>query len=254
MKVTLLQQDIVWADPMENQHLSEQQICAAPQSDLYVLPEMWSTGFATEPAGIAEEGEECRSLLWMKRMATQMDAAIAGSIAIHAEDGSYRNRFYFVTPDGKVEYYDKAHPFTYGGEHLRYTPGNKKVIVNWRGARFLLQICYDLRFPCFSRNSAEGEEAYDAIIYVASWPTPRIEAWRTLLKARAIENQCYVLGVDRVGTDPACVYCGGTEFVDPYGRVVEACPDNEVSTLTQDIDLDALNAFRKKFPVLQDAD
>jgi len=254
MRVTLLQQDIAWGDPKKNQSLSEQQILAAPQSDLYVLPEMWSTGFATEPEGVAEEGEECSSLLWMKRMAAQMDAAIAGSIAIHAEDGTYRNRFYFVGPDGDVEYYDKAHPFTYGGEHLRYTPGNEKVVVEWCGVKFLLQICYDLRFPCFARNCLEGEMSYDAIIYVASWPTPRIEAWRSLLKARAIENQCYVLAVDRVGNDPACHYCGGTEFIDPYGRVVEACPDNEVCTVTQEIDMDALNAFRKKFPVLQDAD
>lgn len=254
MKVTLLQQDLAWADPLENQRRSELQLLSAPDSDLYVLPEMWSTGFAVDPTGVAEEGDPCASLLWMKMMAQRMDAAIAGSLAIRDADGTFRNRFYFVRPDGDVACYDKAHPFTYGGEHLRYMPGHERVVVEWRGVRFLLQVCYDLRFPCFSRNRAEGDGAYDAILYVASWPTSRIEAWNTLLRARAIENQCYVFGVGRVGQDKACRYSGGTQCVDPYGRVAGACPDNEVALLTQTMDMAALTAFRQKFPVLQDAD
>ena len=179
---------------------------AADKSDLYVLPEMWSTGFATEPEGIAES--DGSSLNWMKQMANRLDAAVAGSIATEI-DGKYYNRFYFVKPandgsDNEIEYYDKHHLFTYSGEHLRYTAGERRVVVEWRGWRFLLQVCYDLRFPIFARNCAEGPDAYDVALYVASWPTSRRAPWDTLLRARAIENQCYVCGVDRTGDDPAC--------------------------------------------------
>lgn len=253
MRVTLLQQDIVWANPKANAEKALEAIEANPGSDLYVLPEMWSTGFATEPKGIAEEtkseGAECESLDFMIQMANKTNAAIAGSVAFHAPDGTFRNRFYFVKPGGDVSYYDKHHLFTYSGEHLRFAAGNKRVVVEWKGIRFLLLVCYDLRFPIWARN----HEDYDAIIYVASWPKPRVEAWRTLLKARAIENQCYVLGVNRVGTDPACVYVGGTAFVDPYG-VASECPDSMVSEITKEIDMIELDSFRKKFPVLKDRD
>lgn len=257
MKVTLLQMDIVWGDIAKNCEVASQLIDSAPGSDLYVLPEMWSTGFATEPDGIADDS--LQSLRWMQQKANATNAAIAGSVATKAEDGTFRNRFYFVKPQAPqasdealsdIVFYDKHHLFTYGNEHHRYTAGQERVIIEWRGVRFLLQVCYDLRFPCFARNKGT---AYDCAIYVASWPTSRIDPWRALLKARAIENQCYVLGVDRIGTDPACSYCGGTEFIDAYGRV-EACPDNEQCTLTRTLDIEALNAFRKKFPVLSDAD
>jgi len=248
MKVTLIQMDIAWASPEANRRTAENAILAAPGSDLYVLPEMWSTGFATVPEGIAES-DDSDSLAWMKAMAAKVDGAVAGSIAVRCADGSYRNRFYFVKPDGSVTYYDKHHLFTYGGEHHRYTAGNERVVVEWRGVRFLLLVCYDLRFPLWARS----REDYDAILYVASWPTPRVEAWRTLLKARAIENQCYVCGVNRIGTDPSCEYCGGTAFIDPYGAATEA-PDGLPASLVGTIDLDALSAFRSKFPVLKDRD
>lgn len=251
MTITLLQQDIVWASPSANQEAAERAILAAPKSDLYVLPEMWSTGFATEPEGIAET--DGSSLHWMEQMAIRMDAAIAGSVATRVDD-SYYNRFYFVKPTGEVSWYDKHHLFTYGGEHRRYTAGRQRVVVEWRGVRFLLQVCYDLRFPCFSRNRVQGDEAYDVALYVASWPTSRRLPWDTLLRARAIENQCYVCGVDRVGTDPACAYNGGTALIDAYGRTVAACPDGEVAALTASIDLEGLRAFRQKFPVLDDRD
>lgn len=251
MTITLLQQDIVWASPSANQEAAERAILAAPKSDLYVLPEMWSTGFATEPEGIAET--DGSSLHWMERMAIRMDAAIAGSVATRVDD-SYYNRFYFVKPTGEVSWYDKHHLFTYGGEHRRYTAGRQRVVVEWRGVRFLLQVCYDLRFPCFSRNRVQEDEAYDVALYVASWPTSRRLPWDTLLRARAIENQCYVCGVDRVGTDPACAYNGGTALIDAYGRTVAACPDGEVAALTASIDLEGLRAFRQKFPVLDDRD
>ncbi len=261
MNISLFQRNIEWAQPSTNRQRAEEVLLSAPQSDVYVLPEMWSTGFVTSPGdydtdGTSDspiEGENGNTLQWMQSMARRLDAAIAGSIAIKAQDGSYRNRFYFVTPDAVI-FYDKHHLFTYGGEHLRYTPGQEKVIVEWRGVRFLLQVCYDLRFPIFSRNADSEEQTYDCILYVASWPTPRVEAWRTLLLARAIENQCYVCGVNRVGNDPVCKYCGGTAFIDPYGIRQAEVPMGEEGILTCTIDMDALNAFRKKFPVLKDRD
>lgn len=240
--------DIAWGDITANCDTASRLIDSVPGSDLYVLPEMWSTGFATEPEGIADGN--LLSLAWMKRKAAEINAAICGSVATRCDDATYRNRFYFVKPDGNVVFYDKHHLFTYGNEHHHYTAGDERVIVEWRGVRFLLQICYDLRFPCFARNRGD----YDCAIYVASWPTSRIEPWRALLRARAIENQCYVLAVDRIGTDPACSYCGGTEIVDAYGRIVDACPDNAEATITATLDMDALTAFRRKFPVLSDAD
>lgn len=256
MIITLLQQDIVWGNPSANQKAAEGAMLAADKSDLYVLPEMWSTGFATEPEGIAES--DGSSLNWMKQMANRLDAAVAGSIATEI-DGKYYNRFYFVKPandgsDNEIEYYDKHHLFTYSGEHLRYTAGERRVVVEWRGWRFLLQVCYDLRFPVFARNCAEGPDAYDVALYVASWPTSRRAPWDTLLRARAIENQCYVCGVDRTGDDPACHYNGGTAIIDAYGNTVAACPDCEVSAISIELDMDKLAAFRKKFPVLSDRD
>ena len=256
MIITLLQQDIVWGNPSANQKAAEGAMLAADKSDLYVLPEMWSTGFATEPEGIAES--DGSSLNWMKQMANRLDAAVAGSIATEI-DGKYYNRFYFVKPandgsDNEIEYYDKHHLFTYSGEHLRYTAGERRVVVEWRGWRFLLQVCYDLRFPVFARNCAEGPEAYDVALYVASWPTSRRAPWDALLRARAIENQCYVCGVDRTGDDPACHYNGGTAIIDAYGNTVAACPDGEVSAIRVELDMDKLAAFRKKFPVLSDRD
>lgn len=252
MIVTLLQQDIAWGDPQTNRRNAEDAIVGAPKSDVYVLPEMWSTGFASKPEGIAEN--DGASLNFMKMMANRMDAAIAGSIATE-ENGMFFNRFYFVKPgDAEPAYYDKRHLFTYSGEHHCYTAGSKRVTVEWRGVRFLLQVCYDLRFPIFSRNAAEGEDAYDVALYVASWPASRRAPWDALLRARAIENQCYVCGVDRVGSDPACQYNGGTTIIDAYGRTVAACPDGEVATISTEIDMTALNAFRRKFPVLKDRD
>lgn len=248
LKITLLQMDIVWGNSEANAKAAEEAISANGGSDVYVLPEMWSTGFATEPKGIAEA--DCRSLEWMKGMASKTGAAIAGSVATEIAEGDYRNRFYFVKPDGEVTFYDKHHLFTYGGEHHQYTAGNERTVVEYKGVRFMLRVCYDLRFPLWNRNNEE----YDCALFVASWPTPRVEAWRTLLRARAIENQCYVVGVNRVGTDPACQYCGGTAFIDPYGQTVEECERGMVQAITCEIDMDALEAFRAKFPVLKDRD
>ena len=254
MKITLVQMDIVWANPEENRKHAERLIRSQEKTELYILPEMFSTGFATQPEGVAEYWSHgsCLSLEWMKEMAFELDAAIAGSIAVREEEGKFYNRFCFVKPDGSCVFYDKHHLFTYGGEHHRYTAGQERIVVGYRGVRFLLQVCYDLRFPVFARNNAT--EPYDAIIYVASWPTPRIEAWLALQKARAIENQCYVCAVNRVGVDLSCQYSGGTLVTDPYGVVLAQCPMGEESVISVEMDLDALAAFREKFPVLKDAD
>lgn len=248
MKITLIQMDIAWADLERNRAAAEGFISENPGSDVYVLPEMWSTGFVTEPMGIAES-ENGESLKWMKDTASSTGAAIVGSITVRTEGGEYRNRMYFVKPGGETIFYDKRHLFSYGTETRHYSRGDKRTIVEYKGVRFLLQVCYDLRFPVWSRNRGD----YDAIIYVASWPVARIEVWRILLKARAIENQCYVIGVNRIGEDPTCSYTGATAFVDPYGRAVE-CSDNEKGIITGAIDMDFLEAFRKKFPVLDDRD
>lgn len=248
MKISIIQQDIAWADVTENIRRADAAVDSRPGADLYVLPEMFSTGFCTDPVGIAE-GPGLRSLEWMKAKAAKTDAAIAGSVAVN-EEGRYYNRFYFVSPDGNVEWYDKKHLFTYGGEHERFTAGSERVVVEFRGVRILLEVCYDLRFPIWSRNRGD----YDMILYVASWPTVRINAWKSLLVARAIENQCYVVGVNRVGSDPSNEYSGGSMVIDPYGRIIASCEDGVESVETAEVDMDALEAFRKKFPVLNDSD
>ena len=248
MRVTILQRDIEWANPTMNVQRAEAAIGRNAGADLYVLPEMFSTGFCTQPEGIAESSES-DTLKWMQRKAAEINAAIAGSVAVEAQ-GKFYNRFYFVKPDGSVTHYDKKHLFTYGGEHLRFTAGEERVVVEWRGVRILLEVCYDLRFPIWARNRGD----YDMILYVASWPTPRVAAWSALLVARAIENLCYVAGVNRVGTDPACEYCGGSVIIDPYGKVIAACADNEECEVSAEVDMEVLEAFREKFPVLKDAD
>ena len=248
MKISILQQDIVWADVEANIRRADAAVDAMPGSDLYVFPEMFSTGFCTEPEGVAEYADG-RTLEWMKSKSAEVNAAIAGSIAVD-ENGRYYNRFYFVKPDGSVFSYDKKHLFTHGGEHQYFTAGDERVVVEYRGVRILLEICYDLRFPVWSRNHGD----YDMILYVASWPTVRLEAWKSLLVARAIENQCYVAGVNRVGNDPANEYSGGSMVIDPYGKVIARCEDGVEMAVSAEIDMDALETFRMKFPVLNDSD
>ena len=248
MKITLLQIPLVWADSTANLTLSEEALLSAPQSDVYVLPEMFTTGFLMQPEGVVSSADD--ALTWMKEMSVKLDAAIAGSVAVR-EGGNYYNRLYFVKPDGSVAHYDKRHLFTYGGENRCYTPGNERTIVEWGGVRFCLQICYDLRFPCFSRNNSQ---TYDLLIYVASWPESRRHVWDILLRARAIENQCYVAGVNRIGDDPSCHYNGGTTIISPYGKAVATAADDTAGSITAPLDLNRLRAFREKFPVLRDAD
>ena len=222
MKVIILQADICWADPEANRLHLDGMLDAQPGADLYVFPEMFSTGFCTQPEGVAEPVDS-DTLRWMKRKAEEKDCALAGSIAVE-EEGKYYNRFYFVTPDGKARWYNKKHLFTYGGEDKHYTPGNERVVVPFRGVRFLLEVCYDLRFPVWSRNRGD----YDAILYVGA--------------------------VNRVGKDPYCEYCGGSAVISPYGHTLAACADGQEECAGALIDMGELEAFRKKFPVLDDAD
>lgn len=248
MKVVILQRDIAWADPAENVRQATAAIDRQPGADLYVLPEMFSTGFATRPEGVAEKADS-ETLHWMVRQAAARDAAVAGSLAVE-DGGRHYNRLYFVHPDGRVETYDKRHLFTYSGEDRHYTRGTRRTIVPFRGVRFLLQVCYDLRFPVWSRNRGD----YDVALYVASWPASRIAAWSALLRARAIENQCYVVGVNRVGRDPVAEYSGASVVIDPYGHTLAACEDYRTGEAEAVLDMERLASFRRKFPVLEDGD
>lgn len=248
LKVALLQKDIVWGDPVKNRKNFSNAMELCGKADLYILPEMFSTGFCSKSQFFAEPSGNS-SLEWMKECASRFNAAIAGSIAID-EGGIHYNRFYFVKPDGATEFYDKRHLFTYGGEDNFFKGGKERRIVEYNGFRILLQVCYDLRFPVFSRNMKD----YDLAIYVASWPASRAEVWSALLKARAIENQCYVIGVNRVGDDPESHYSGNSTAIDAYGHTVAACTPEKEETVCAELDLAELEEFRKKFPVLEDRD
>ena len=257
MKIALVQMDLAWADPAANRNKVREMVSRLQDVDIIVLPEMFSTGFATQPSGIAEKNVP-ESLEFLKGLASEKNCAVCGSIAVEipSEGGSeFRNRFYFVKPDGQVEYYDKHHLFTYSGEHLRFTPGEERVVVEFRGIRILLQVCYDLRFPVFSRNRmVDGRADYDLILYVASWPVRRVDAWDALLKARAIENLCFVAGVNRVGKDPGNNYNGHSQLFDPMGKLLAACKEDQEDVQVCEIDPDLLDIFRKNFPALGDAD
>lgn len=252
MRITLFQQNIDWLSPASNYAKIEAVLAAHPDTDLLVVPEMCSTGFVTnpqpgdvEPAAVVEE----RILSLSRRYAT----AICGSFAVSlGTPGDNRNRCYFVTPEGELHHYDKHHLFTIGGEARGYVPGQERPVVVWRGVRFLFVICYDLRFPVWARNTAAAP--YDIMICVANWPVQRRLAWDTLLAARAIENQTFVIGVNRVGEDTMCPYDGGTRAVHPYGHILAQCPDGEESVCTFEPDIEKLEDFRKKFPSFKDAD
>ena len=255
MKVAICQTNILWKDREANREHFSELIEKISNADICILPEMWSTGFAVMPDGAAEKIRDpknqfsCKSVMWMKELAVRKDMAIVGSIAVE-ENGKYYNRLYFVKPDGTCEYYNKHHLFTYGKEDEHYTAGDRRVVVEFRKFRILLQVCYDLRFPTFSRNHKD----YDMAIYVASWPQSRQSAWDTLLRARAIENQCYLAGVNRIGIDPNCQYAGGSAIIDPYGETLSAFAQNQQGIAVADLSIESLQAFREKFPVLNDAD
>lgn len=252
MRIALVQTDITWGDVGANHaHLQEAMTATADEArpNLFVLPEMFSTGFATTGEELAED-EPAASLSWMKKMAAQLNAAICGSIALKLESGRCVNRMYFVRPDGSHVHYDKKHLFGYGGECKHFSAGDERVIVEYGGIRFMLAVCYDLRFPVWLRNRKD----YDALIIVASWPKPRRKAWDVLCQARAIENQSYVLSVNRVGCDPSCEYNGGSALIGPKGDILGTAEDGAECVIVAEISASEAETFRSEFPALEDAD
>lgn len=247
MKVTILQHDIQWCRTDENLAHLDELISKLPSTDLLLLPEMFATGLNNMAQDIVDL--QPRILQWMQQKARELDAAVVGSIATEDKDKCY-NRLHFVRPDGEVTIYDKRHLFAYGGEAEHYSRGHRRVIVEFRGVRFLLQVCYDLRYPLWARNRGD----YDCILYSANFPISRDTAWRTLIRARAIENQCYVAACNRIGTDQQCEYYGRSAIIHPYGETIMDCPDKTEWAASAVIDLDFLRHYENKFPVLADAD
>jgi len=250
LKVTIIQTDLVWENAPENRKNFETKINAITAStDIIVLPEMFTTGFAMQPEHLAEtmDGD---TIFWMLQLAKTTNSAICGSIII-TENEKYYNRFLFVTPSGEIQFYNKRHLFSLAGEHERYQNDNKQVIIDYKGWRICPLICYDLRFPVWSRNTSN----YDVLIYVANWPKPRITAWNTLLKARAIENMSYVVGINRVGTDAnGHEYTGNSIVLDELGNEMTPITENTGAIITTTLSKETLLASRDKFNFLNDQD
>ena len=259
MNITLLQTELYWHDPVANRAMLEEQIAALPQStDLIVLPEMFTTGFTMDAPAVAEPAN-LTTLRWLRQMAAQTGAVVTGSYVVREKGPSgtqYANRLIWMQPDGQYDVYDKRHLFRMAGEDGIYTAGQQRIIKTWKGWRICPLICYDLRFPVFSRNVSDADEsfAYDLLLYVANWPAVRRHAWNVLLQARAIENLCYVAGVNRVGTDGnGHAYSGDSALINFKGEVLFQQADQAVAH-QQTLSLDELNAFRKAFPANLDAD
>jgi predicted amidohydrolase len=250
LRVSLVQSMLHWEDADANRRMFQEQLAPLKgTTDLVMLPEMFTTGFSMRSAELAE-GTDGVTVNWMKRMACELDAALYAS-AIITTNGRYFNRGLFVEPSGKVTMYDKRHLFRFAGEHEHYAPGRKRVTVEWRGWRLLLQICFDLRFPVFARNRGD----YDAILYIANWPEARRYPWNQLLIARAIENQCYVAGLNRVGMDgKGNHYTGDSVVIDPKGQVIADGDAGREAMLAATFNMVELTEFREKFPVGRDAD
>ena len=250
LRVTLLQRMLHWEDAAANRAMfGDAMAPLRGTTDLVVLPEMFTTGFTMRSAELAE-GMDGPTVNWMRAQAAGLDAALYGSVII-AEDGHRFNRGLFVRPDGQVTVYDKRHLFRFANETDHYSPGRERVVVEWRGWRLLLQICFDLRFPVFARNRGD----YDAILYVANWPEARRFPWSQLLIARAIENQCYVAGVNRVGMDgKGHHYSGDSVLIDPRGQCIASVAPSQEGAVTGVFAGEALLDFRTKFPVALEAD
>jgi predicted amidohydrolase len=249
LRVTLVQTSLHWEDAPANRKMLEAKLLpSAGTTDLVVLPEMFATGFSMKSTALAEEMDG-PSMQWMRGMASQLNAVITGSLIIR-ERGAYFNRLVWMRPDGSYAQYDKRHLFTLAGEHNHYIPGKQRLLVALKGWTICPLICYDLRFPVWSRNSG----AYDLLIYVANWPKPRRNAWQTLLTARAIENQSYTIGVNRVGEDGnGHEYTGDTMLVNFAGEVLYQVSHGE-QCATFELDPVIQESFRAKFPFLRDSD
>lgn len=258
LRVTLVQTPLAWEDASANRTTLENTLAdLAGTTDLVILPEMFATGFTMRPKALSEP-EFGPSFQWMQAQAKKLNAVICGSMATEAA-GKYYNRLYWVRPDGTHSYYDKRHLFRMGEEHAHYEGGNERLIVTLNGWRICPLVCYDLRFPVWSRNaSLTGETSnheYDLLIYVANWPKVRRYPWSTLLLSRAIENQCYVAGVNRIGLDGNGIdHSGDSVLVDPKGFVFSTLEPDQAVVETSHLSWEALDAFRQKFPVGLDAD
>ncbi len=255
LKVSLVQGATRWHDPDGNrEYYGSLMAPLAGQSDLVVLPETFTSGFSNEAIDQAETMDG-PTLAWLREQANALGAAVTGSVQLRVGEGVY-NRLLFVTPDGDVKHYDKRHLFRYANEHKRYAAGRDRLVVEWRGWKICPLVCYDLRFPVFSRNGhdADGGFDYDLVLFVANWPAVRAHAWRTLLRARAIENLACCIGLNRVGVDGNDIaYSGDSVVLDHLGQpMAELGAQEQVVTVA--LDHDALAAFRGKFPAWMDAD
>ncbi len=247
LKITIVQPDIVWENINANLEKYDTLLKDAEPTDLIVLPEMFTTGFSMHPEEL-KEPMNGPALEWMKNLARERDAAVLGSLIIE-DRGKIYNRAVWMHPDGKPETYDKHHLYTMGQETEHYSAGNSKTIVEYKGWKFCPLICYDLRFPVWARNT----EDYDVLLYMANWPSPRHHVWKNLLISRAIENQCYCVGVNRVGSDGAGLrYLGDSAMVSPKG-FADFMGDTE-SVRSFEISYDELQKFRRVFPLLNDRD
>lgn len=252
LTVSFVQASLQWHDPAANRaelqrHIDEISIA----TDLIVLPEMFTTGFSMEAAQLAEPMEG-PTVAWMRELAATRDAVITGSIIIQDGEGQFFNRLLWVRPDGSISYYNKRHLFSMAGEHNVYTAGTERLIEEWRGWRICPLVCYDLRFPVWSRNPMQ--QPYDLLLYVANWPASRRTAWITLLRARAMENLAYTMGVNCVGIDGnSLAYAGDSALLDMRGEyLVEV--GNQETGITRALRRADLEAFRERFPALHDAD
>lgn len=247
IKITLIQSNIIWENAVANLKKYSEMISGIESTDVIILPEMFSTGFSMQPEKL-KETMDGSSVEWMRKVAREMDAAIVGSLIIE-ENNQIFNRALWVFPDGKIEKYDKRHLFTMAEEQQYYSSGNDRLIIKYKGWKFCPLVCYDLRFPVWSRNT----ENYDVLIYVANWPAPRHHVWRNLIVARAIENQSYCFGVNRTGADDTGLkYLGDSVSVSPKG-FVDFLGEKEAFQ-TFEISYSRLHIFRKNFPLLEDRD
>jgi len=248
LRISLIQTELIWENPSENIRAFTRLLSDLETTDVVILPEMFTTGFSMNPSGIAEKSNG-PTTIWMANMAKQLNAALCGSIIIE-EGGKYYNRLIWMNPDGSNFIYDKRHLFTLAGEEKIYTAGTEKIVVEYKGWRVCPLICYDLRFPVWSRNDMN----YDLLIYVANWPERRVFAWQQLLIARAIENQCYVAGVNRVGKDGNEIYHSGhSALIDSMGETLSQLIDKN-GVLTSTLSAKHLAQLRAKLPFQNDRD
>ena len=250
LKLALVQTNLFWENPIKNRDVFSKKINAIKQNvDLIILPEMFTTGFTMNPELLAEDMKG-KTVSWMLEMAKSKKAAIVGSF-VASEGSDYYNRLLFAHPNGNLDYYDKRHTFTLAGENNVYKAGNKRVIVQYKGWKICPLICYDLRFPVWSRNT----EDYDILLYIANWPTPRISAWDSLLKARAIENMCYSVGVNRVGTDAnKHDYSGHSACYNVLGEKISNFKPHEEDIQVVELSKNHITSIREKLKFLEDRD